>query len=242
MDIKTRLEEDKVLFNNFQNNLSRTNVISSLNNSGIYTVEDFINAKSSDFSSGNRKLYTAMSHILKSSYLNETLLYDVILEKKYSLDATGIKECAKDLGTLGLTKDRLSSVVSIVREHLAAEGLCTYNDDNYDAMDYGIYITDHYDVVSNVSSNTFNMEDLIRKLDINASGPNMRQFYIEYMNQKQLEIKQNFNDENDVTVLNELKQELQALIEMQNSIQMQIDTVKNKISIIEGEKKDYGRK
>ena len=58
MDIKTRLEDDKVLGVSLETK-------SFLNSKGVYTIEDFLNIKESDIPVTRSNYYLAMLQILK---------------------------------------------------------------------------------------------------------------------------------------------------------------------------------
>ena len=103
MDIKTRLKDDNVLFSSSSNSSSTAQILGYLEKKGIITVEDLINANPKIFYFAIRNIYTAMIHVLRNAYLNEPLVHDDLLQKKYIKDDLG--ECLfEDILALGLVK------------------------------------------------------------------------------------------------------------------------------------------
>lgn len=103
MDIKTKLKDDNVLFSSSSNSSSTAQILEYLEKKGIITVEDLINANPKIFYFAIRNIYTAMIHVLRNAYLNEPLVHDDLLQKKYIKDDLG--ECLfEDILALGLVK------------------------------------------------------------------------------------------------------------------------------------------
>lgn len=224
MDIKTRLEDDKVLFADFQSNGSRTNVLIALNKVGIYTVEDLINADASILPSASRKTYIAMAHVFKNVYLNQDLVYDVLFQKEYAVEDLNYyhrNELVNDLLRLGLVKGTSETIKRHLRRLL---------------HDY--------------TDNTITIEYLLKEKGINAVGPNLRRYYISYIDaKKQLEQSSQQQDTsgisinaNDSSTLNSLKIQLQTLISMKQGLEQQIDTLQAQIATLEGGQISHGKK
>lgn len=227
MDIKTRLEDDTILFADFNNNTSRTNVLTSLNNVGVYTVEDLINADASIFPAQSRKLYTAMAHVFRKAYLNQDLVYDVLFQKEYEVKKIGYSnesELPNDLLRLGVIK----GTIQTIKYHLL----------------FDLGLSEGY------PNPTVTIEYLLREKGMNASGPNLRRFYLNYIDEKK-KLEQSSNEqiipesnvENvDSSSLTSLKVQLQTLIAMKQGLEKQIDTLQNQIATLEGGSINNGRK
>ena len=108
MDIKTRLEDDKVLGVSLETK-------SFLNSKGVYTIEDFLNIKESDIPVTRSNYYLAMQHIFRHAYLDQELVYDVLLEKEYEINKKGLDEFSEDYLKLGLA-DKLRGKRNIARD------------------------------------------------------------------------------------------------------------------------------
>ena len=210
MDIKTRLEDDQILFLNFLDSTAKTNMLAELNKKNIFTVEDFINADTKIFNSATRKIYTAMIHALRNAYLNEPLVYDAILLREYHKDHIGISFIERDIQILGLVKGG-----SAISRALYSLGL-DYNSIN--------------DIKT--TNETITMEYILENIHANSAGPCLQLFYINYLKK----MKENNQSKIDETIsLLELKEELQTLIKMRNDLDQKIDVLQEKI-----EKKEKG--
>ena len=220
MDIKTRLEDDKVLFADFNNMTSRTNVLASLNKIGIYTVEDLINAEASMFPASSRKAYVAMAHVFRNAYLNQDLVYDVLFQKEYEIEKMSNELC-NDILRLGLDKGTTHEI----KRRL-------------------------FRVLEDYNNPTVTIEFLMREKGLNALGPNLRRYYLSYVDKKkELEQPNNTQEnsdiitkENDSSTLHTLKIQLETLIGMKQGLEQQIETLQTQIATLEGGSINHGRK
>lgn len=224
MDIKTRLEDDKVLFADFNSMTSRTNVLASLNKIGIYTIEDLINAEASMFPASSRKSYVAMAHVFRNAYLNQDLVYDVLFQKEYEIEKLynrGESELCNDILRLGLEK---GTTYSITRKL--------------------------FNVLRDYDKPTVTIDFLMREKGLNAAGPNLRRYYLSYIDKKK-ELEQSnenqlnsdiFTNENNFSTLTSLKIQLQTLISMKQGLEQQIGTLQSQIATLEGGSINHGRK
>ncbi len=215
MDIKTRLEDDKLLFPRFLDSPSRASVLKELNKKGIFTVEDLINADIKIFNIDFRKIYTAIIHAFRNAYLNEPLVYDVLLQKKYDAKKYNqAYECMKDIRRLGLVRN-VSEEAQPAIEHI------------------------WYDY----SGDLITMEYILQNISVRSRVPNLkfflRSFYIDYL-EKMKESKN--SKSNESTTLLELKIELQSLINMRKELDLKIDDLKEKINNHEEGNIGYGKK
>lgn len=216
MDIKTRLEDDKVLFLNFLNSTARTNMLAELNKKNILTVEDFINSDTKIFNSATRKIYTAMIHVLRNAYLNEPLVYDALLLREYHKDHIGISLIERDIQILGLVKGG-----NAISRALYSLGL-DYNSINN----------------TKTTNETITMEYILENIDANSAGPCLQLFYINYLKK----MKETNKSKNDETIsLIELKEELQVLIKMRNDLDQKICVLQEKIERKENGSAGYGK-
>ena len=221
MDIKTRLEEDKILFANCENKISLSGILRGLKDAGIYTVEDLINYNEKDFPTTSRKTYIAYAQILKNAYLGQDLVFDVLLEKEYVYDAENwkicgenIRECAKDLLRLGFKGPRIIDIHSRIDDFLY----------KYEGK-------------------TFSMEYLLREGDFFwDKGPDIRKYYLEYIDKKKKENNAEITTENMPSVLDGLKIQLQGLLSMREGLDRQIEAIKGQIKSLEEGEKSHGRK
>lgn len=210
MNIKTRLEDDRVLFLSFLNNTSRSNILKDFNKKGIFTVEDFINADTKIFNNASRNIYTAMIHVFRYAYLNEPLVYDVLLQKKYSNHDLEGMEIVKDFIRLGLCRNDRYLAGSIISE-----------------------------IVSNYSGEVLTMEYILKNIKPSTHGPNLKSFYINYL-EKMKDV--NYFKNNEEIFLSELKAELQTLINMRQELDQKIDVLQEKISNYDEGSIKHGRK
>ena len=109
MYINRKLDIDPVLFKDFVNKKSKAKIIKSLNNVGIFTVKDLIEADENKFSPQSRKKYKAIAYILSHEYLGTEFPYEDILCKSYVFSDELFK-CATDLETLGVVRDAKGSM------------------------------------------------------------------------------------------------------------------------------------
>lgn len=222
MDIKTKLEDDKVLFADFQSNVARVNILMVLNKKGIYTVEDLINVDMKDLPASNRKTYNAMAHVFRHAYLGQDLVYDELFQIEYKMDSVGysryygsntktpgdVKSCALNLLRLGLAKGEIAVVMNQLRSMVPAEA-------------------------------TFTIEELMRDKKVNSTGPNLSRYYLQYIDNKKTKEQETTNtSENsiDTSILSELKKQLSSLIIMKDGLEQQMNSLQQQIETLEGGK------
>lgn len=233
MDIKTRLEDDKVLFADFQSNVARTNILMVLNQKGIFTVEDLINIDMKNLPASNRKTYNAMAHVFRNAYLGQDLVYDELFQIEFKSEPDGliyihglpapdihglpapgdIKECSQALLNLGLVKGNLNSVMWHLRSLVPHD-------------------------------TTFTIEELLRENKVNSTGPNLRRYYLQYIDNKKMKEQETTNVSEstiDSGILSELKNQLSSLITMKEGLEQQIISLQQQIETLEGGKTN-GRK
>ena len=113
MNIKTRLEDDTVLYS-YLDNKSRNTTFRHINALGVYTIEDFLNMDISDFPGASIKTYFAVQQVFKCAYLNEELPYEQVIRKEYAIDYAGYLEASKDLSLIGITGYKPNKINSIL--------------------------------------------------------------------------------------------------------------------------------
>lgn len=205
LNIKTKLEDDEVLKISLETK-------KFLNSIGIYTIEEFLNIKESDLPVTRNNVYLAMQYIYRNAYLNQELVYDVLLEKEYTLNNRGIKECSKDLDKLGLINKQ-------------AHGIATYGIEDY--------IKSHPEIKD---SNTFNMRMIIEN-GVAYRYSNILDYYKNYYEVKKVE--ESTVDDKDNLI--NLKEQIQQLISQKDNLDQQIDVLQNRINEITGDKKTNGK-
>lgn len=102
MNIKTRLEDDTVLYS-YLDNKSRNTTFRHINALGVYTIEDLLNMDVSDFPSTSIKTYFAVQQVFKCAYLGEELPYEEAIRKEYAVNYDGYVEASKNLSLIGIT-------------------------------------------------------------------------------------------------------------------------------------------
>lgn len=100
MNIKTKLENEPILFRNMENTKSKAAKLRELNKRGIYTVQDLI--KSEENGKIKSRTYTAMANVFKHEYQGALLPYDEILNRNYLVE-NEIRYIAQDLVMLGIS-------------------------------------------------------------------------------------------------------------------------------------------
>lgn len=229
MDINTKIENDSVLFKNMVNSNSKGQFLRYFGQIGVSTVEDFLKINECDYPKQSRYVYLAMSHIFRHAYLNQELVYDVILEKTYNNEEEKRYEIAiDDIYRLGLVKLDVPKRALVKKLKEA--------------------VTEHSFSMRNI------LEDNPGNI-INDSTYCIRNYYIKYMKLKEeLEIN-NFkknqkiyefiakNENNDeIDSLNELKMQLQILNSLSKKLDQQIESLQAKINEMEGKNVGNGRK
>ena len=214
MDIKTRIEDDTILFDKFSAE-SRAAKVHSLNSIGIYTIEDFINLKEIDFPKLSRELYWGMSHIFKYEYLGEDIIYDSLLEKEYFSDYAGCKLCYTDMVRMGIMKKgyrmyAVDGILSALEEH------------------------------SKKKDDKFNIEWLIKNVHSRYYNNTILQYYLEFI-EKNKKANQQAQVLDSSLELNKLKIQLETLVSIDKSLQKQIDEIQEKINKLEGGQSVHGK-
>lgn len=215
MDIKTRLENDNVLFGKYDAE-TRGKRIHYLNSIGIYTIEDFINCKESDFSKySSRELYWAMSHIFRHEYLGEDIIYDALLENKYHSNRDGVRLCYSDMAKMGIMDTHCKR--DAVREIWYALDKHNYRENNIFDIEW---------VIKNVNPAYFNGV--------------ISFYYLDYI-EKQKKDKQPSSILDSSSELNNLKIQLQTLISINKLLQEQIDELQEQVTKLEGGQSVHGK-
>lgn len=218
MDINTKIENDSVLFENMVNLYSKGQFLKYFKQIGVSTVEDFLKINECDYPKQSRYIYLAMSHIFRHAYLNQELVYDVILEKIYSDEEERYENAINDIYRLGLVK------LDVSKKALAKK------------------------LKTALPEHKFSMYNILVKNPGNIIRDNtscIKDYYIKYMKLKEeLEIKQFKENENDSEIysLNEMKIQLQILNDLSKKLSESIETLQVKVNEMEGKSIDNGRK
>ncbi len=249
MDIKTRLEDDKVLGVSLETK-------SFLNSKDVYTIEDFLNIKESDIPVTRSNYYLAMQHIFRHAYLDQELVYDVLLEKEYEINKKGLDEFSEDYLKLGLA-DKLRGKRNIARDmeewiqnnkefltsdkismKVIIEGLVDRSNihkefyelqhDRSDKISLDEYKTKRDELEKKASK--------YPKIYLNHS--NILKYYKDYIDAKK-EIKE--EDKNDTYTLMYLKEQISQLVNQRDNLDRQIEVLQSRVNEILGESKTYGK-
>lgn len=249
MDIKTRLEDDKVLGVSLETK-------SFLKSKGVYTIEDFLNIKESDIPVTRSNYYLAMQHIFRHAYLDQELVYDVLLEKEYEINKKGLDEFSEDYLKLGLA-DKLRGKRNIARDmeewiqnnkefltsdkismKVIIEGLVDRSNihkefyelqhDRSDKISLDEYKTKRDELEKKASK--------YPKIYLNHS--NILKYYKDYIDAKK-EIKE--EDKNDTYTLMYLKEQISQLVNQRDNLDRQIEVLQSRVNEILGESKTYGK-
>lgn len=249
MDIKTRLEDDKVLGVSLETK-------SFLNSKDVYTIEDFLNIKESDIPVTRSNYYLAMQHIFRHAYLDQELVYDVLLEKEYEINKKGLDEFSEDYLKLGLA-DKLRGKRNIARDmeewiqnnkefltsdkismKVIIEGLVDRSNihkefyelqhDRSDKISLDEYKTKRDELKKKASK--------YPKIYLNHS--NILKYYKDYIDAKK-EIKE--EDKNDTYTLMYLKEQISQLVNQRDNLDRQIEVLQSRVNEILGESKTHGK-
>lgn len=229
MDIKTRLENED-LFDS--QNVKGKNRITSLNEHGIFTVEDFINCDIVNITKTSylRRYYIAIQHALKYKYKGEPLVSDVLLDKEFEFDRTkfglGVSSNYRIgiMEKLGFKVDPSTRIAKkIVENKMKA------NDDYYQhsAAKNGGFKQDSYKV---------SIIEILKS--IAQSGDKLAQFYVEYKEKQELEEKQQTSSE----TLQKLKSEIVLLTTQRDELDERIRQLMEQVQTLEGGNIVNGRK
>ena len=249
MDIKTRLEDDKVLGIS-----SETKKF--LNSKGVYTIEEFLNIEESDLPVTRSNYYLAMQHIFRHAYLGQELVYDVLLEKEYNINKKGYDEFAEDYLKLGLA-DKLRGKRNIARDmeewiqnnsefltsdiismKVIVEGLFDRNNISKELYELR---HDHSDEISfdEYKTKTDELKNKASKYPgICLSHVNILKYYKDYIDVKKENISK---DVNDTYTLMYLKDQINQLISQRDNLDQQIEVLQNRVDEIMGVKKNNGK-
>ena len=250
MDIKTKLEDDKVLGISLETK-------KALNSKGIYTIEDFLNIEESILPVTRSNFYLAMQHIYKHAYLNQELVYDVLLDKEYEFDKKGIKEFSKDWIKLGIL-DKLRGSQDIVT---AMEEWIKKNQEllNFDKFSMKLIIEKSIDsneifqelkelrelyFSKKIDSDGYKKkaDDLknkdLRNPKLPLSHLNILKYYKNYIDVKK-ETKS--KDDNETYTLMYLKDQINQLISQRDNLDQQINVLQNRVNEILCERKQNGK-
>ena len=214
MDIKTRIEDDTVLFDKFSAE-SRAAKVHSLNSIGIYTIEDFVNLKEIDFPKVSREFYWGMAHILRHEYLGEDIVYDALLEREYYSDYDGCKCCYSDMVKMGIV----------------VKGGRTYT------VNYMLSALEKH---NKQDTDKFNIKWFIKNVHLLYYHPIILQYYLDFI-EKNKKDNQPAPVLDSSLELNKLKIQLETLVSINNSLQKQIDEIQEKINKLEGGQSVHGK-
>ena len=249
MDIKTRLEDDKVLGISLETK-------KFLNSKGIYTIEDFLNVNESDMPVTRSNYYLAMQHIFRHAYLDQELVYDVLLEKEYETNKKGLDEFSEDYLKLGLA-DKLYSKRNIARN---MEEWIQNNKEflTSDKISMKVIIEELVDSsnthkelneLEHDLSDTISFDEYKTKKDglekkaskypgICLNHSNILKYYKDYIDAKK-EIKE--ENKNDTYTLMYLKEQINQLVNQRDNLDKQIEVLQSKVNEILGESQSHGK-
>lgn len=240
MDIKTRLEDDTILFMTVNNLGARGQMIKYLEKEGITTIEDLINCSPTYFKGYRKQIYNAMIDVYKHEYLGEPLVTDVLFDKEYDHSEAGYKECIRDLerlGLKGLSESRDEIFFSIL----------SFFEAGYKCIEKTGLNSRRYDVYETVPSEKYNgkkfkIEQLLIEHVIESKGVNLSGYYLNYLEQKRKEEQKANNGLDDFATLSDLKKQFQSLLEMKNNLDEQIKLIQESIERIERGENEHVRK
>lgn len=214
-DINTKLEYDDFL----HSNVNMDSKIRYLNGKKIYTVKDLIYCDQSQLPASNLQFYQALIQVLRYKYLGEELPNDVILEKKYLVDACGrgkdVKELRKDLVKLGF-------------------GLSSRREKHNFLYQRG------QDGFNFISMKEVLVSDDIFKALAKEKGFAFRNFYLKYIGymEKQNKKEEPEKEQSPKVALEYLKGQLQALTLTRDNLDKQIEELQEQLALIEGGKRN----
>ncbi len=249
MNIKTRLEDDKVLGISLETK-------KFLNSKGVYTIEEFLNIEERNLPVTRSNYYLAMQHIFRHAYLGQELVYDILLEKEYEINKKGCDEFSEDYLKLGLA-DKLHGKRNIARDmeewiqnnsefltsdkismKVIVEGLFDRNNISKELYELR---HDHSDEISFDEYKT-KTDELKKKASrypgIYLSHVNILKYYKNYINAKKEQKEEN---KNDTYTLMYLKEQISQLIIQRDNLNNQIEVLQNRVNEILGEKKTNGK-
>ena len=212
MNIKTRLENDTVLYS-YLDHKSRITTFRHINALGVYTIEDFLNMDISDFPGASMKTYFAVQQVFKCAYLGEDLVYDETIRKKYTVDYAGYLEASKDLSLIGITGYAPNKINIMLKE------------DGFDKK-----------TVDSVSMETILKAAINFKEKRGIKGC-LANFYINRIHgKKKNSTKKELNVIDSAYELRYIKEKIQAMEELRNELNQQIVELKKKVDKLENGK------
>ena len=215
-----------------------------------------MNIKESDIPVTRSNYYLAMQHIFRHAYLDQELVYDVLLEKEYEINKKGLDEFSEDYLKLGLA-DKLRGKRNIARDmeewiqnnkefltsdkismKVIIEGLVDRSNihkefyelqhDRSDKISLDEYKTKRDELEKKASK--------YPKIYLNHS--NILKYYKDYIDAKK-EIKE--EDKNDTYTLMYLKEQISQLVNQRDNLDRQIEVLQSRVNEILGESKTYGK-
>lgn len=238
MDIKTRLEDDPILFMSVKSLTARGQMIKYLEERGIITIEDLINCSPTYFKGYRKAVYNAMIEVYKHEYLGEPLVTDVLFDKEYEHSDSGYQECSRDLERLGLkgVSERRSAIFYRIISFFEADEKCVKKGTGYYDPDvWKVFPSEKY------NGKKFNIEQLLIDHAIESKGVNLSSYYLNYMEQKRKEQQVNIGIDDSAT-LSDLKKQFQSLLEMRDNLDAQIQSIQESIERIERGENENVRK
>lgn len=250
MDVKTRLEDDKVL------GIS-TETKKTLNSKGIYTIEDFLNIEESNLPVTRSNFYLAMQHIYKHAYLNQEFVYDILLDKEYEFDKKSLKEFAKDWTKLGLS-DKLRGFKNNIEgmEEWIQQNKDFLNSDKFsmkliiekkfNSIEIGYELRKLSDLYRSdkISHDEYlKKRDELRNKDLKNPGISLSHYNILKYYKNYIDVKKEINgkDDNDTYTLMYLKDQINQLISQRDNLDQQINILQSRVDEILGERKQNGK-
>lgn len=215
-----------------------------------------MNIKESDIPVTRSNYYLAMQHYFRHAYLDQELVYDVLLEKEYEINKKGLDEFSEDYLKLGLV-DKLRGKRNIARDmeewiqnnkefltsdkismKVIIEGLVDRSNihkefyelqhDRSDKISLDEYKTKRDELEKKASK--------YPKIYLNHS--NILKYYKDYIDAKK-EIKE--EDKNDTYTLMYLKEQISQLVNQRDNLDRQIEVLQSRVNEILGESKTYGK-
>lgn len=238
MDIKTRLEDDTILFMTVNNLLARGQMIKYLEEEGITTIEDLINCSPTYFKGYRKPVYNAMIEVYKHEYLGEPLVTDVLFDKEYDHSDAGYKECSRDLERLGLkgVSEKRKRIFFRIISFFEADYKCIKKGASYRDNVYETVPSEKY------NGKKFKIEQLLIEHVIESKGVNLSGYYLNYLEQKRKEEQKANNGLDDFATLSDLKKQFQSLLEMKDNLDEQIKLIQESIEKIERGENENVRK
>lgn len=198
-----------------------------------------------------------MQHIFRHAYLNQELIYDVLLEKEYNFNKKEFEDFAKDYIKLGLV-DKGCSFRSLSRDmevwkkdnkailntdkfsmKMIIERLYKQNENRKARRKiHDLYISEEID--------EFEYKEKVDELDnINLFTPdlsirhsNILKYYLNYLKVKNYK---KYEKETDTYTLMYLKEQIKQLTAQKDNLDQQINTFQQRVDEMIGEKKSNGK-